>query len=240
MDKISISALILLIFTFLGSLLTLVFRKVSYESVNYSLAFSGGIMLTASFTSLIIPSLEFGKLSLTISGIILGMFSIYLFEKFIPHMEFVEIKNKTEKSIFLIVSTVIIHNLPEGLAVGVALENDIDKGFYTALAIGIQDIPEGFVVSLPLIYITGKKIIPIFIGFLSGLSETVFAFLGLKTFSIYKMLLPFGLSFAGGAMLFVVIKDIIPMILKGGNRGIIAVSFILGLLIMFFLDNIKL
>jgi len=240
MDIVILSALILVIFTFIGSLFTLLFKSLSTNTLGYSLSFSGGVMFTASFTSLLLPSLSFNRPALSIIGLVCGAVTLYIFEKLIPHLRFLDIKDDVEKGIFLIVSMVILHNIPEGLAVGISLENDLEMGFKTSIAIGIQDIPEGFVVSLPLIYITGKKLIPIFIGFLSGVSEAVFLIIGIEIISIYKTLLPFGLSFSAGAMLMVVAKDIVPIIFNSGNRYKIAVSFILGLLIMLILDNIKL
>jgi ZIP family zinc transporter len=242
-NVIVLASLIVFLFTSFGALLSLIFNKVSENTIDFSLAFSSGIMLVASFTSLIIPSLELGNIFLTNFGIIMGFLFVYLLEKLVPHIEKLNIPLHVEenkfKAIFLIVGAIIIHNLPEGLAVGVSLGNDMIKGLITALAIGIQDIPEGLAVSLPLIYITEKKFIPILIGIISGLSEAIFVILGALFFSLYNLLLPIGLSLAGGAMLYVVIKEIFPQIYRNKNEKFITFFFLLGLLIMLSLDNIK-
>jgi len=240
---ILLAGLILLGLTSLGAVISVLFKKVSTKTIDYSLAFSSGIMLVASFTSLIIPSLEIGNIVLTNIGIICGFIFIYILEIFIPHIEKIAINPKLEKektkATLLIVGAIIIHNLPEGLAVGVSLENDIDKGLITALAIGIQDIPEGLAVSLPLIYLFEKRLIPILIGLLSGLSEAIFVVVGAYMFSFFSILLPLGLSFSGGAMLYVVIKEIFPQIYKSENEKLITLYFLLGLIIMLSLDSLK-
>ncbi len=242
-NAVILASLIVLLLTSLGAFISLIFNKVSENTIDYSLAFSSGIMLVASFTSLIIPSIEVGNIILTNIGIITGFTFVYVLEKLIPHIEKLNISTDIEenklKAIFLIVGAIIIHNLPEGLAVGVSLEHDISKGLITALAIGIQDIPEGLAISLPLIYITDKKFIPILIGIISGFSEAVFVIFGALFFSFYNVLLPLGLSLAGGSMLYVVIKEIFPQIYKNKNEKLITFFFLLGLLIMLSLDNMK-
>jgi ZIP family zinc transporter len=200
-------------------------------------------MLVASFTSLIIPSIEQGNIFITNLGVIGGFLFVYLLEIFIPHIENISIKTDLDidkaKTVFFIVGAIIIHNLPEGLAVGVSLENDLHRGLVTAVAIGIQDIPEGLAISLPLIYLSKRKLLPILIGLLSGLSEAIFVILGVLIFSLADVLLPIGLSLAGGSMLYIVIKEIFPHIYRNENEKLITFFFLLGLIIMLSLDSIK-
>ncbi|NPA38193.1 MAG: ZIP family metal transporter [Candidatus Nanohaloarchaeota archaeon] len=212
-----------------------------------SLAFAAGIMLVASFTSLILPALEISSIKLVIVGIILGYFIMYVIEKYLPHEHFLsgyegpeEIKTKLKKW-WLIIIAIIIHNFAEGLAIGTSLAYESKKGIATALAIGIQDIPEGTAVVLPLItggYSIGLAII---VGFLSGLSELITALLGYGIFSYASYLLPLGLSMAGSAMLYVVSKEMFPEIYHESNKSqerYITFSFLIGFIVMLILDSI--
>jgi ZIP family zinc transporter len=230
--------------TSLGALLALIFKRFPEVGLDTSLAFSGGIMLVASFTSLILPSIDYGNIYISLFGIVLGFLAIHLIGKFIPHEEKFfkytfspEYKDKV-RNIILLALAIIIHNLPEGLAVGVSMVNDINKGWATAIAIGIQDIPEGLAVALPLIFLSNRTFIPLLIGILSGFSEFVFALIGGISFSIMHFLLPLGLAFAGGAMIYVTVKEVFPQVYSSGkNEGYITTGFLIGVLVMLFLDT---
>ncbi|WP_457639459.1 ZIP family metal transporter [Persephonella sp.] len=225
-----------------GAVVAVLFKKLPEWGLDFSMAFSGGVMLVASFTSLILPAVEIGGAEVVLAGIVAGFILIFLIEKAVPHEEYFTrfnsgVEKEKLKSVFLIVSAIIIHNIPEGMAVGVSMANDADKGWATAVAIGIQDIPEGLAVSLPLIVLTGRLWIPVFIGFLSGFSEFVFTVLGGFVFSIFGILLPFGLSLAGGAMIYVTVKEVFPQIYRNGRENIVTAGFLLGLLLMLYLDT---
>jgi len=203
------------------------------------------VMIVASFTSLILPGIEYaGKFYPVALGIILGIFIVYLIEKNVPHEHVIKgfegnegYKSKI-KTAWLLVLTVVIHNLPEGLAVGTAVAFDPKLGMLTTLAIGIQDIPEGTVVALPLAIITGKRLKAIIFGVLSGFSELVMVVAGAVFFKYFSLLLPYGLGFAGGAMLYVTIKEMIPEIYKEQeNEILITLSFFVGFFVMLFLDS---
>jgi ZIP family zinc transporter len=237
------AALLVFLLTGLGSLFAVIFKKVPSHGLEVSLAFSGGIMLVASFTSLILPSIEKGNIYISMLGITLGFIMIHIIENYVPHEEhFLKFKISPEyknraRSITLIVLAIIIHNLPEGMAVGVSMINNVDKGWATAIAIGIQDIPEGLAVSLPLIFLTEKLFIPIIIGILSGFSEALFAIFGGLIFSKLHFLLPLGLSIAGGAMIYVTVKEVFPEVYKSEkNKNYITVGFLAGVLLMLYLD----
>jgi ZIP family zinc transporter len=152
--EIWLASLLLVIGTALGSFIVLFFRGTALSSLNVSLSFAGGVMLTASFTSLILPAVEKGGFSKTALGVILGFGVMALVERLFPH-EHPNIGQEgilplKMKKLTLIVVGIIIHNIPEGLSVGIATAYSGKDGLATALAISIQDIPEGLVVSLPI------------------------------------------------------------------------------------------
>ena len=231
--------------TSLGSLAAVFAKKLPDWSVELSLSFAAGVMIVASFTSLILPSIELAQSFAPAGlGILLGILLIFAADRLIPHEHLVkgyegpkEFKNLL-KAVWLIVFAVIIHNLPEGLAIGTSIVYDLELGLVTAIAISIQDIPEGTVVALPLAVIQKKRLQPIVLGILSGLSELLMAVLGAYFFNAFSVLLPYGLSLAGGAMLYVTIKEMIPEIYKKEeNELIVTVGFFLGFYTMLFLDS---
>ncbi len=230
--------------TTLGSVIAVIFKKFPDWSLDVSMAFSGGIMLVASFTSLILPSIYEGNVLVSCIGIILGFFIILAVERSIPHEHFwlgyegPEKHKEKLKRVWLIAIALIIHNLPEGFAVGVSIVNNPHKGIATALAIGIQDIPEGLAVSLPLMMATGKVGTPLFVGFLSGFSEFITAIVGGWAFSLLKYLLPLGLSMAGGAMVYVTVKEVFPEVYKSERERLITCGFLAGFLVMLILDTL--
>ncbi len=242
MQQIVLAGLFVMITTSLGALFAVVFKKLPEWWLDVGLAFSGGVMLVASFTSLIIPATEIGSIYTVMFGIVLGFITIFLIERIVPHEEYITKLKITEnykervKSIFMIVTAIIIHNIPEGMAVGISMANNVEKGWATAIAIGTQDIPEGLAVSLPLIFLTERVWIPVLIGILSGFSEFVFTVLGGYAFTTFHSLLPTGLSFAGGAMIYVTIKEVFPEVYKNKNELLVTVGFLIGLLTMLYLD----
>lgn len=226
--------------TFLGSLLTL-FLRAPMLSVSTTLSFAGGVMLVASFTSLIIPGLELGGFLQVALGIVLGFLLMALFENLVPHEHTLKGKEgftyQRINRLYLIVLAIVIHNIPEGLSVGISSAYTVKKGIETAVAMAIQDIPEGFVVSIPIAVITGKVLTPLWVGFISGLIETFFAVLGFALFEVFNNLLAVGLGFAGGAMVYITVKEVFPEAYAEGNHTKSTIAFLLGLLLMLFLDT---
>lgn len=243
-NNVILAGLFIWFTTSLGAIVAVIFKRFPSSWLYISLAFSGGIMLVASFTSLILPAIDKGSIYIVLLGIILGFVMIYILEKFLPHEEhFLNYKIATAykdkvRSIVLIVLAIIIHNFPEGMAVGVSIVNDIHKGWATAIAIGIQDIPEGLAVSLPLIFLTNRVFIPIFIGILSGFSEFVFALAGGLIFSYLDFFLPLGMSIAGGAMIYVTVKEVFPQVYSENKEGLVTIGFLIGFLTMLYLDTV--
>ncbi|RMH81340.1 MAG: ZIP family metal transporter [Acidobacteria bacterium] len=240
MDSVVFIASLLLLGTFLGSILAVFFRRLLF-SVGVSLSFTGGVMLVASFTSLILPGVEVGGFFQVALGITLGFAFMAFLENLIPHEHMLKgregISSERLSRIYLIVLGVVIHNVPEGLSVGIASAYSLDKGLETSIAIALQDAPEGLVVSLPLMVLTGKVLIPLFMGFLSGLLEFFFALGGYIFFELFKNLLAFGLGFGGGAMVYVTAKEVFPEAYAEGKHTLSTLAFLLGLLLMLFLDT---
>ncbi len=240
--------------TVLGSATVFVFRKGMSPRVQRAFSgFAAGVMVAASVWSLIIPSIEqsaslggLAFLPVTL-GIWVGFFFLMLLDKIIPHLHANDMsegpKNNLNRSTKMILA-VALHNLPEGMAVGVALasltsgENLISSAATLALSIGIaiQNFPEGAIISVPL-YKEGMSRKKAFVfGALSGIVEPIGAVITLIIASSVATLLPYFLSFAAGAMLYVVVEELIPEMTEGGHSHTGTVFFFLGFSLMLVLD----
>lgn len=244
--------------TSLGSLFVFFFKKNISDKLNkIFVGFAAGVMLSASFFSLIKPALESDVkympnwLIVGIS-IILGALFLWLIDKLVPHFHASENKeeglhnhlSKTSK-MFLAVT---IHNIPEGLSVGiafgVAMANQDNKALMVgalllAIGIGIQNIPEGAVVALPIKAETNSSKKAFIFGVLSGIVEPIAGVIGLFLAMKIEQLMPWALSFAAGCMIYVVGEEMIPE-MKGEEHEHFGVwAFILGFVIMLVLDCIQ-
>ncbi len=239
------AGLFVAIMTSLGSLVAIFAKNIPDSGVDFSLSFAAGVMVVASFTSLILPAIEeTGSFVPAGVGIFLGVLLIHAIDRFLPHEHLVRgyegpksLKDRLRK-VWLLVIAVIIHNLPEGMAVGTSLVYNLEVGLVTTIAIGIQDFPEGTVVSLPLAAIQKKRLLPITMGVLSGFAEMAMVLLGAYFFTIFGWLLPYGLGLAGGAMLYVTVKEMIPEIYRGEtNETLVTLGFFTGFYVMLILDS---
>jgi zinc transporter, ZIP family len=243
MMEIWLASLLLVIGTALGSFIVLFFRGTALSSLNVSLSFAGGVMLTASFTSLILPAVEKGGFLKTALGVILGFGVMALVERLFPH-EHPNIGQEgilplKMKKLTLIVVGIIIHNIPEGLSVGIATAYSGKDGLMTALAISIQDIPEGLVVSLPIYALGGGMGTALSIGFLSGGIEGLFSLFGFGFMRVFEGSLPVGMGFGGGAMLYITVKEVFPEAYLEGRAFATTLGFLVGVLLMLFLDTVS-
>lgn len=241
--------------TALGASLVYLFKEPSKKIVDGMLGFSAGIMISASFFSLLSPAIEIikkGKDSLFIPGIgfLAGSLFIFLLDRILPHlhlglpMESAEgIKTHFQRNVLLFIA-VTLHNIPEGLAVGVAFgalaSGDSSVTFASALiltlGIGLQNFPEGVAISMPL-RASGLSIFKsFFFGQLSAIVEPLAGVLGAIAVTVFKPILPYALSFAAGAMIYVVIEELIPESQSSGNTDISTISAIFGFVIMMMLD----
>lgn len=226
------SIIIPLIGTTLGAMLVLLLkRNVNNRWIMFLEGLAAGVMLAASIWSLIIPALELSKNNMyipTIIGFILGMNLLLIFESIY----------KKNKDIDMLNLAVVIHNIPEGLSVGVAIAAALNgnivllsEALVLSIGIGIQNIPEGSIISLNLINKKGKT--KAFIsGFLSGVVEPIATVIAMVLMYYINPLMPYFLSFAAGAMIYVVVSDLVPSC-NGffGNVGIC-----IGFIIMMLLD----
>ena len=215
--------------------------------------FASGVMVSASFFSLILPALEqsenMGRLSFipVIIGFVIGMLFLLVLDMVIPHMhldkseEGVKKELKSTTKLFLAIT---LHNLPEGMAVGIVYAgwlygtNNIALAGALALSIGIaiQNFPEGAIVSMPLRAEGMPKGKTFLYGVLSGVVEPLGALLTIFAASFFLPILPYLLSFAAGAMFYVVVEELIPEMSEGKHTNIATVCFALGFVIMLALD----
>ncbi|MDI3472036.1 MAG: zinc transporter, family [Thermotogaceae bacterium] len=216
-------------------------QKISHRTIDMLLSFAAGIMLAASVFSLIIPAIELGNIYVAMLGIFLGAFTIEILDRYLPHEHFekgYEGPKSHIKKIWLFVIAITLHNFPEGMAVGVSFGgNEISTGVAVALAIGIQNIPEGTAVATSFLKVSYSRFKIFWIALLTGLVEPLGGLIGAGLVVIARPLLPFFLSFAGGAMLYIISDEIIPESHSKGNETFSTFSLIFGFLIMMFLDN---
>jgi ZIP family zinc transporter len=231
--------------TVLGATGVLAVRHVRRRPLDAMLGFAAGVMVAASCWSLLIPSIERGGVSPAVIGMLLGAAFLFALDKALPHLhpQF-EASLGTEgprvgwERTVLLVSAITLHNVPEGLAIGVAYASG-EFGAATALAIGIgmQNFPEGLAVSMPLRREGLGRWRALWYGQLSAIVEPVAAGLGAAAVLAIGALLPYALAFAAGAMLYVVIEEIIPETDRGGNIDVATLGFIGGFAVMMTLDN---
>ena len=231
--KALLAGVVSFLFTALGSSIVLIFKKVNKTILDIMLSFSAGIMLASSIFSLLIPSLEIVSKKtfiIVFIGILLGCFIIIIINKI-----FIKLSNKS--SLLLIVS-ITVHNIPEGLAIGVAFGSagSLIGAISLSLGIAIQNLPEGAAVSLPLKREGHSKIKAFLIGSFTAIVEPIFAIIGSLLALRIKYSLAFLLSFASGAMIYVVIKELIPESMAGDKKDLMGMVFMIGFLVMMVLD----
>ena len=224
-----------------GALPVLFTRRISDRLLDVMLGFSAGVMLAATSFSLIVPAIDLGGLWVAVFGLALGAFVLHLVDRFIPHFhQYIGAEGPPSKlsRVWLFVIAITIHNFPEGLAVGVSFgSGEVAAGLVIAMAIGLQNMPEGLAVALPLLrehYSRGKSL---WYATLTGLVEPVGGLLGVALISIFQPILPWGLAFAAGAMLFVVSDEMIPESHRKGFAREATFGLIIGFVVMMFLDS---
>ncbi len=234
--------------TLLGSSLVFFFKKINKTILDLMLALASGVMIAASFWSLILPSLELAeelnmnKIIIPSIGFLLGGFIIYLTDVILKKQK-LEFSN-SRKRCFMLISSITLHNIPEGLAVGIAFGSIIhgidgatlSNAIGLALGIGIQNFPEGAAVSIPLRCEGMTRFKAFFYGQLSGFVEVISGILGALLVLKIRFILPFFLTFAAGAMIYVVASELIPECETNKNKGLISMAILTGFIIMMSLD----
>lgn len=255
------SALIATTFTWLvtaaGASLVFFFKTMHRGVLDAMLGFTGGVMVAASFWSLLNPAIEMSERMYpnmiwmpAAVGFFLGAMFIFVLDRFTPHLhinfgveETEGVKTKLHRTTLLILA-ITLHNIPEGLAVGVlfgaAALGMPDASFAGAIAlaigIGIQNFPEGIAVSMPLRRHGVTRLKSFWYGQLSAIVEPVAGVIGAIAVIYVEPLLPFALSFAAGAMIFVVVEEVIPETQRDKYTDIAVLGFIGGFLVMMILD----
>jgi len=238
----SVASLLAGLATGAGALPVLFTRKVSDRLLDVMLGFSAGIMLAATFFSLLVPAIDLGGVWVAVLGIILGAVALHLVDRFIPHFHpalGAEGPSSRLSRVWLFALAITIHNFPEGLAVGVSFGSGyVAAGLVVAMAIGLQNMPEGLAVALPLLREGYSRRRSLWYGTLTGLVEPVGGILGVALVSVFHPILPWALAFAAGAMIFVVSDEIIPESHRKGFEREATFGLVAGFVIMMLLDCI--
>lgn len=243
--------------TALGASLVFFFKTINRGILNLMLGFAAGVMIAASFWSLLNPAIEMEEAKNNphswvpaVVGFLSGGAFLLLIDKLLPHLharlsiEGAEgIKTSWQRSVLLILA-ITLHNIPEGLAVGVAfgsLASNPDVGILAGavaltIGIGLQNFPEGAAVSIPLRREGFSRSKAFYYGQLSAVVEPLAGVLGAYLVIMVTPLLPYALSFAAGAMIFVVVEELIPEAQTGNETDLSTIGAILGFAIMMFLD----
>ena len=237
--------------TLLGALVVCFFKEVNKKALNTILGFSAGVMIAASFWSLLLPSIELSEelgyiaWGLPALGFILGGLFVLLSDKFLDKTlsDKNSIKKDSLKRSILLVSAITLHNIPEGMSIGVAF-GGISSGvsgmtligaIMLAVGIGIQNFPEGAAVSLPLRKEGFSRKISFFIGQASALVVPISAVIGVILVLAVRSILPILLSFAAGAMITVASRELLPESISE-NKNLSTLGLISGFVLMMVLD----
>lgn len=255
--------------TALGAALVVFFNKSNRKLLDTSLGFTGGVMIAASFWSLLSPAIAYVEMQNEMGlsdlpkwfppaiGFFLGALFLFGLDKIIPHLHLFKkieeaegMPTKWRKTILLVLA-IALHNIPEGLAVGVAFgaiaspeimglgESSVftmGSAIALAIGIGIQNFPEGFAVSMPLRRQGVSKLKSWKWGQMSAIVEPIFAVIGAAAVIYALPILPYALAFAAGAMIFIVVEEVIPESQTGGNTDLATMGLILGFIVMMILD----
>ena len=257
------------ILTACGAGLVFFFKSSNRKLLDASLGFTGGVMIAASFWSLLSPAIEYVELQNELGlsstpgwlppaiGFFVGALFLYFIDKLIPHLHLFAKEDEAEgpktdlKKTVLLVLAIAIHNIPEGLAVGVAfgalaspdllgLDGSsvftIGSAVALGMGIGIQNFTEGFAVSMPLRRMGVSKLKSWQWGQLSAIVEPIFAVIGAAIVMTVLPILPYALAFAAGAMIFIVVEEVIPESQRGGNTDLATMGLIAGFIVMMCLD----
>jgi ZIP family zinc transporter len=231
--------------TALGGLALLVLPRPSDRWLDGLLGFTAGVMLAATVFSLLVPALERGSLGAVLGGFALGCAAIALLDLSLPHrhLRFLEggagrIQDSGERRrAALLLGALTIHNVPEGMAVGVAFAaGGPELGVPIALAIGIQNVPEGFAAAAPLLS-SGTRLRAAIVAALTGVVEPPAALAALAAFEAASSMLAGALAFAAGAMLYVVVDELVPESHARGHERLATFALACGFALMMGLDN---
>ncbi|WP_396217380.1 ZIP family metal transporter [Flavobacterium sp.] len=237
-----------------GASLVFFFKTMNRAVLDGMLGFTGGVMVAASYWSLLAPAIEmsegegFTKVIPAASGFLMGALFLFALDKTLPHLhinfkESEGIKSPWQRTTLLVLA-ITLHNIPEGLAVGVLFggvaagipEASIAGAVTLAIGIGIQNFPEGIAVSMPLRRMGMSRRKSFMYGQSSAIVEPIAGVLGAVAVTFFTPILPYALAFAAGAMIFVVVEEVIPETQQDKNTDIATLGFIAGFIVMMSLD----
>ncbi len=240
--------------TALGASVVFFFKNANKIFMDGMLGFTGGVMVAASVWSLLIPAIDMSenegvlKILPAIVGFLLGALFLFALDRLLPHFhanfkQTEGIKSSWQKTTLLILA-ITLHNIPEGLAVGVLFggvaagipEASIAGAVTLAIGIGLQNFPEGIAVSMPLRRMGLSRRKSFFYGQLSAVVEPIAGVLGAFAVLFFTPVLPYALAFAAGAMIYVVIEEVIPEAQQNKNTDVSTIGFLVGFVVMMSLD----
>jgi len=240
--------------TALGASLVFLFNTMNRKVLNGMLGFTGGVMVAASYWSLLAPAIEmstgegFAKVMPSAIGFILGAAFLFVLDKILPHLHInfqvkEGIKTPWQRTTLMVLA-ITLHNIPEGLAVGVLFggvaagipEATVAGAVVLAIGIGLQNLPEGIAVAIPLKRMGMSRTKSFLYGQSSAMVEPVARVLGAVAVAFFTPILPYALAFAAGAMIFVVVEEVIPETQQDGHSDIATLGFMGGFVVMMILD----
>lgn len=255
MNKVILGLMIPFIGTTLGAAMVLLMKKdLSNHVQKILLGFASGVMIAASVWSLLLPALDMAESQGTIAwipaavGFLFGVFFLLALDKIIPHLhaysDHPEGLHSNLKKRTMLVLAVTLHNIPEGMAVGVVFAGvlaqnpliTLSSAFVLAIGIAIQNFPEGAIISMPLHAEGVSKKKSFLYGTLSGIVEPIAGILTIFLTQIIEGMLPYLLSFAAGAMIYVVVEELVPESQLGDHSDIATISVAIGFVVMMVLD----
>lgn len=243
--------------TALGAAVVFATKKMNQRFLDSMLGFAGGVMIAASYWSLLAPAIDLsadnaiGPWFPAAFGFLLGGIFLWGVDKMLPHLHPNAPLSQAEgfhpekrKRSTLLVFAITLHNIPEGLAVGVAFgalavggtDATLAAAVALAIGIGIQNFPEGVAVSMPLRATGMSRRKSFFYGQISGMVEPISAVIGALAVIFIQPLLPYALAFAAGAMIFVVVEELIPSSHENNNKDLASMSLMIGFTVMMILD----
>lgn len=242
--------------TALGASIVFFFRSLNQNVMNSMLGFAAGVMIAASFWSLLAPAIDFSEKNGQISwlapaiGFLLGGLFIRLLDFVVPHLDLGVPEDQAEgpktglKKSTLLFLAITLHNIPEGLAIGVAFgaaalglsDATLIGAIGLAIGIGIQNMPEGAALSVPLRGEGMSRLKAFHYGQLSAIVEPIAAVLGAAAVLTIQPILPYALAFAAGAMIFVVVEQLIPQSQASGSKDLATLGLMAGFTVMMILD----
>lgn len=247
--------------TILGAAIVFFFKTISRRLLDTMMGFAAGIMIAASFWSLLEPSISYAKADYgswfwipAAAGFLVGGLALRLIDALFPHLhldkedvsqaEGLQPPKKLSKTALLFLA-ITIHNFPEGLAVGVTFgalagghpsQAALLGALGLAIGIGLQNVPEGAALSIPIRADGKSRLRAFYLGSMSAIVEPIGAVMGAGLVMLMMPILPYALSFAAGAMIFVVVEELIPESQTNGNTDIATLGLILGFVIMMIMD----